>query len=459
MSTDTRSAVQPLRKLYRDRLLVLAALDLASTVENEPVLPFTTVGAHLSDLADAALGAALTVASRSVCGEDAEPPRLAVIAMGKCGARELNYVSDVDVIFVAETPRRFQPGRSHPGGRRDDAVRLRGVLRGRRGAAARGQARATGAHAGVAHRLLPALGQDLGVPGAAQGAAGGRRRRTRRAVHRRADADGVDGLRARGLRARGAGDAPSRRGTGARRGAGPRNQARHRRAARRRVRRAAAATRARPQRRIAARRVDGGRAGRARRRRLRRARRRRQHDRVLRVPAAARAPAAAAAAQAHPHAARDRRRRGDAVAGPRGARAARRPARRAGRAARRAQAAKPAGVAAARQALLSAAAGVGWSTGAGLFGGYDARGRRTSARRTGLRGPAERADPPGGADQPQRPARPGATGAAADAAGLALRYARIPTPACWRIDGSARSCPTIGGICRRCATRVRWPSG
>ena len=50
---------------------------------------------------DAALAAALVVATRTVCGD--EPgPRLAVIAMGKCGARELNYVSDVDVIFVAE---------------------------------------------------------------------------------------------------------------------------------------------------------------------------------------------------------------------------------------------------------------------------------------------------------------------------------------------------------------------
>ena len=100
--TDTRSAAQPLREFYRDRLMVLAALDLASTVENEPVLPFTTVGAHLSDLADAALAAALIVASRSVSGNDADPPRLAVIAMGKCGARELNYVSDVDIIFVAD---------------------------------------------------------------------------------------------------------------------------------------------------------------------------------------------------------------------------------------------------------------------------------------------------------------------------------------------------------------------
>ncbi len=47
------------------------------------------------------MAAALRVAENTVCG-DGTPPRLAVIAMGKCGARELNYVSDVDVIFVAE---------------------------------------------------------------------------------------------------------------------------------------------------------------------------------------------------------------------------------------------------------------------------------------------------------------------------------------------------------------------
>ncbi|WP_110918230.1 bifunctional [glutamine synthetase] adenylyltransferase/[glutamine synthetase]-adenylyl-L-tyrosine phosphorylase [Mycolicibacterium septicum] len=98
----TSSAVPALRDLYRDHLLVLAALDVASTVENEPVLPFVEVAAHLSDLADAALGAALTVATRVVC-EDGVEPRLAVVAMGKCGARELNYVSDVDVIFVGES--------------------------------------------------------------------------------------------------------------------------------------------------------------------------------------------------------------------------------------------------------------------------------------------------------------------------------------------------------------------
>ena len=100
--TDAHSLKFSLGQLYRDRLLVLAALDLAPTVENEPVLMFSTVGSHLADLADAALASALAVAVKTVCGDDTTAPRLAVIAMGKCGARELNYGSDVDVIFVAE---------------------------------------------------------------------------------------------------------------------------------------------------------------------------------------------------------------------------------------------------------------------------------------------------------------------------------------------------------------------
>jgi glutamate-ammonia-ligase adenylyltransferase len=100
-SAQPDMCIEALRTRYRDRLCVLAALDLAPTVEDEPVLPFTAVGTHLADLADAGLAAALAVAEMTVCGDD-PLPRLAVIAMGKCGARELNYVSDVDVIFVAE---------------------------------------------------------------------------------------------------------------------------------------------------------------------------------------------------------------------------------------------------------------------------------------------------------------------------------------------------------------------
>ncbi|MGW2314583.1 bifunctional [glutamine synthetase] adenylyltransferase/[glutamine synthetase]-adenylyl-L-tyrosine phosphorylase, partial [Actinomadura luteofluorescens] len=58
------------------------------------------VAAELADLAAAALEAGLAIARAEVPGHEA--CRLAVIGMGKCGGRELNYVSDVDVIFVAE---------------------------------------------------------------------------------------------------------------------------------------------------------------------------------------------------------------------------------------------------------------------------------------------------------------------------------------------------------------------
>ncbi|MDT5009348.1 MAG: [glutamine synthetase] adenylyltransferase / [glutamine synthetase]-adenylyl-L-tyrosine [Mycobacterium sp.] len=102
VQTPANATLSALRLTYRNRLLVLAGLDLAPTVENEPVLPLTTIGAHLSDLADAALAASLELATIRVCGDGARP-LLAVIAMGKCGARELNYVSDVDVIFVGAT--------------------------------------------------------------------------------------------------------------------------------------------------------------------------------------------------------------------------------------------------------------------------------------------------------------------------------------------------------------------
>ncbi|RVW04922.1 bifunctional [glutamine synthetase] adenylyltransferase/[glutamine synthetase]-adenylyl-L-tyrosine phosphorylase [Rhodococcus spongiicola] len=95
-------AISALRKCYRDQLMVLAAADLAAIVENEPVIPYQTVGHQLSDMADAALTAALAVAVTAVCPDEPCPVRIAVIAMGKCGARELNYVSDVDVVFVAE---------------------------------------------------------------------------------------------------------------------------------------------------------------------------------------------------------------------------------------------------------------------------------------------------------------------------------------------------------------------
>ena len=91
-SGDLRPA---LRAAYRRCLVALAARDLSGTMEVEDV------AAELADLASATLSAGLAVA-RAALPADAAPVRLAVIGMGKCGGRELNYVSDVDVVFVAE---------------------------------------------------------------------------------------------------------------------------------------------------------------------------------------------------------------------------------------------------------------------------------------------------------------------------------------------------------------------
>ena len=88
-------AVDALRVEYRRVLLRLAARDLAHD------LGIDDAAAELSDLAAATLEAALAVARQRV-GERAALVRLAVIAMGKCGGHELNYVSDVDVVFVHE---------------------------------------------------------------------------------------------------------------------------------------------------------------------------------------------------------------------------------------------------------------------------------------------------------------------------------------------------------------------
>lgn len=91
-----------LRPAYRGLLLEIAADDLAHLVEPElPAPGYEEVAADLSDLAVAALRAALAIAEADV-GGDPSVGRLAVIAMGKCGGRELNYVSDVDVVFVGE---------------------------------------------------------------------------------------------------------------------------------------------------------------------------------------------------------------------------------------------------------------------------------------------------------------------------------------------------------------------
>jgi len=90
-----------LRAAYRTELVRLAAWDLE---QPDGTLVVDRVAAALADYAGAALDTSLELArrvSRFPADEVAATP-LAIIGMGKSGARELNYLSDVDVIFVTD---------------------------------------------------------------------------------------------------------------------------------------------------------------------------------------------------------------------------------------------------------------------------------------------------------------------------------------------------------------------
>jgi glutamate-ammonia-ligase adenylyltransferase len=87
-----------MRRAYRRRLLRIAASDLT---RDDPLSVLPGVGAALADLAAAALETALAIA-RADQPDQGSAARLAVLGMGKTGGRELNYISDVDVIYVVE---------------------------------------------------------------------------------------------------------------------------------------------------------------------------------------------------------------------------------------------------------------------------------------------------------------------------------------------------------------------
>jgi glutamate-ammonia-ligase adenylyltransferase len=98
-----------LRLCYREILLQIAIFDLSAS-DGIAVVP--QVSAALADAAGAALDAGLVVGRRELTESiefgrftlaEVAATKLSVIGMGKGGARELNYISDVDVIFVAES--------------------------------------------------------------------------------------------------------------------------------------------------------------------------------------------------------------------------------------------------------------------------------------------------------------------------------------------------------------------
>lgn len=99
--TGGDTARDALRIHYRELLLKIAIWDLG---HDNPLHQIEWVTGSLSDIAGGALEAGLAIA-RTEVAENFSPEEvalvdLAIIGMGKCGARELNYLSDVDVIYV-----------------------------------------------------------------------------------------------------------------------------------------------------------------------------------------------------------------------------------------------------------------------------------------------------------------------------------------------------------------------
>ncbi|HJT37383.1 MAG TPA: bifunctional glutamine-synthetase adenylyltransferase/deadenyltransferase, partial [Actinomycetota bacterium] len=92
--SDADDPNRALRFWKRREFLRIAARDLAGGASVEDV------GRELSALAEASVRAAF--ATLLVVNPPPEGARFAVIGMGKLGGRELNYSSDIDVIFVAD---------------------------------------------------------------------------------------------------------------------------------------------------------------------------------------------------------------------------------------------------------------------------------------------------------------------------------------------------------------------
>jgi len=103
---ERESQREALCRYHRRQLLRIGVRDLMQWASLEAVT------ADLSDLAQATVQTGLSLCSQHLqarfgaplCGQGSTLCGFAVIAMGKLGGRELNYSSDIDLIFIDEAP-------------------------------------------------------------------------------------------------------------------------------------------------------------------------------------------------------------------------------------------------------------------------------------------------------------------------------------------------------------------
>ncbi len=94
---DSPDALNALRRFQRLELLRIGVCDLLALFD----LPVVTH--QLSTLADGLLNAALALAASKATGESRPPDGFVVLALGKLGGKELNYSSDIDLLFLADS--------------------------------------------------------------------------------------------------------------------------------------------------------------------------------------------------------------------------------------------------------------------------------------------------------------------------------------------------------------------
>lgn len=97
---STRSLSEATAALRQTYYAQLAAIMAADVHADDPITIQPQVSHALADTVDATLEAALAIARHEVAESDLV--RFAIIGMGKLGAQEINYVSDVDLIYVVE---------------------------------------------------------------------------------------------------------------------------------------------------------------------------------------------------------------------------------------------------------------------------------------------------------------------------------------------------------------------
>ena len=108
---DLEERLDHLRRYRVEEFLRLGLHDLGGELEFDDAI------AQLTDLAEACLEAALALAGNELERRQGapEPGRFAVLAMGKLGERQLDYNSDLDLIFLYDAPDGTQAGNGRTG--------------------------------------------------------------------------------------------------------------------------------------------------------------------------------------------------------------------------------------------------------------------------------------------------------------------------------------------------------